>query len=179
MSQHYEDQPENFESVPVSSRRSDEEVSLLEYLRLREEIEEAYKKIRTNKRRIEELVASSASLQEVDTRLRKIPRKAEESREEKKQKRKAVDLGEAAEEASRKKKKNAIKKKKQEHRKNLKEGYTMSEKEIRSEGGEVEKQFIYFKDLGEGKSSTRIVKGIEGLKLSSQVGEEEEEEMEM
>jgi hypothetical protein len=48
----------------------------------------------------------------------------------------------------------------------------MTESEIAKEGGEVERQYTYFKDLGDGKSSTHVIKGIGGLKLASQLGEE-------
>jgi hypothetical protein len=41
------------------------------------------------------------------------------------------------------------------------------------EGGELEKQYVYFKKLDEGKSSTHVMKGMEGLKLSSNLGEED------
>jgi len=37
---------------------------------------------------------------------------------------------------------------------------------------------VYFKDLGDGKSSTHVMKGIEGLQLSSNLGEGSKDKME-
>lgn len=179
MQSSYEETAENIEGIPLNSRRSKKELDTLEFLKLREEIEDAYKLIREKKRRIEELLEGDASLRELDSSMRKIPRRIEELREARKGKRKGVPDVEAEASKQREKKlKNAIKRKKQEHRDYLKQGYTMTEKEIRAEGGEVGKQYVYFKDMGDGKSSTHVIKGIQGLKLSSTLGEHEMEEME-
>jgi len=177
----YEKKAENIEGIPLTSRRSAEEISVLEFVRLREEIEEHYKQIRDKKARLEKLVSGFESVRQLDSYLRKIPRKEEEK------KRKREETARTSEEESgnesgaptkKKKLKNAIQKKKQVHRSYLRQGYTMTEQEIRSEGGEVGKQFVYFKDLGDGKSSTHVMKGIEGLQLSSNLGEGSKDKME-
>jgi hypothetical protein len=169
----YEEKKENFDEIPVASRRSESENNLLEFLKLREEVENHFKEIREKKRRIQELIGSDPSLKEVDTRIRKVPRELDAAREEKAKKRKmTVDQAQETKEKNKKKIKNAQSRKRKEHRDYLRQGYTMTESEIAKEGGEVERQYTYFKDLGDGKSSTHVIKGIGGLKLSSQLGEE-------
>jgi len=178
MSKSYEEKKENQEDIPVPSRRTEEERDLLEYLRLREDVEDWYKKIRKAKRRIEDLVGSNQAVASLDKQLKKRPREIEEERISRKKKRepKSLLLLEEEEEKKKKKKiKNARKKKLDTHRSYLRQGYTMTEEEIEEEGGEVFKQYVYFKDLGDGKSSTHRMKGMEGLKLSSTLGEEERE----
>jgi len=173
MSKSYERTPENYEEIPLLARRSGKEVGILEFLRLREEVEDHYKQIRDKKRRIQELLDTDPSIKDLDTRLRKIPRAEDDRRKEREEKGKAKELSELEEEGEkkeRKKKKNALEKKKQTHKSYIKQGYTMSEEEIAKEGGEVEKQYVYFKDLGEGKSSTHRMRGMEGLQLSSLIG---------
>jgi deoxyhypusine synthase len=169
----YEEVRENFVDIPITSRRSGLEEDYLEFLRLRSEIEDHFKEIRTKKDRIQEILTKEPSLKDLDSKLRKIPREAEEERVEKAKKRKNIQEQEDDQESKRKKKiKNAISRKKQQHRDYIQSGYTMTEQEIAKEGGEVGKQYVYFKELGDGKSSTHIIKGIEGLKLSSTLGEE-------
>jgi D-alanyl-D-alanine carboxypeptidase len=159
---------ENIVGVPISSQRSSEEEHLFEYLFLRKEIEDMYKKIEKKKRRIEELVKEDESLRERDARLRKVPRLVEEKRKEREKTEELLSGGEEEKEKKSKEKiAKAIKRKVKEHRSYLRDGYTMTESEIEKEGGESEKQYVYFKDLGDGKSSRHIVKGVPGLKLTS------------
>lgn len=175
----YEKKTENQEGIPIPSRRSAVESGLLEFLRLREEIESHYKQIREKKARLEELVAAEPSIKSLDAVVRKVPRKEEE----KKRKREEVveetssEEEEEAEDPKKKKRKmkNALNKKKQTHRSYLRQGYTMTEEEIAREGGEVDKQYVYQKDLGEGRVKVHVMKGMEGLKLSSTLGEEQRE----
>jgi len=175
----YEKKSDNIDGIPVSSRRSFEELALLEYMKLREEIESHYKEIRNKKRKLELLVNASQSIKELDARLRKIPRQEEEKkrkREEVPPENEQEKTEEKGDPTKKKKKlKNAISKKKQTHRSYLQQGYTMTEQEIEEEGGEKSKQYVYFKDLGDNKSSVHVMKGIEGLKLSSTLGDEDQE----
>lgn len=159
---------ENIVGIPISSQRSSEEERLFEYLFLRKEIEEMYKKIEKKKRRIEDLVKEDESLREKDSRLRKIPRLAEEKRKEREKTEELLSGGE--EDAGKKRKEKiakAIKRKVKEHRSYIKEGYTMTEREIEEEGGEKYTQFVYFKELGDGRSSQHVMRGVPGLKLTS------------
>ena len=178
----YEKKSQNIDGIPVSSRRSFEELAILEYMKLREEIEAHYKEIRDKKRRLELLVSASTSIKELDAKLRKVPRQVEEKKRKREEPPPENNSSEEEEEKDTKKKKkkikNAISKKKQTHRSYLRQGYTMTEQEIQEEGGEKGKQFVYFKDLGDGKQSVHVIKGIEGLKLSSTLGDEEMEEVE-
>jgi hypothetical protein len=176
MSKSYEEKRENQEDIPVPSRRTQEEREILEYLDLREDIEVWYKKIRVAKSRVEELLSSNKAVASLDKQLKKRPREIEEERIAKKKKRVPVSVEKLEEEEEKKKKKrlkNARKKKIETHRSYLKQGYTMTEQEISVEGGELEKQYVYFKKLDDNKSSTHVMKGMEGLKLSSNLGEED------
>lgn len=178
MSKSYEEKRENQDDIPVPSRRTQEEKEILEYLDLREDVEVWYKKIREAKNRIEELVGSNKAVASLDKQVKKRPREIEEERIAKRKKRVPLSVEKLEEEEEKKKKKrikNARKKKIETHRSYLKQGYTMTEQEIIEEGGEMEKQYVYFKKLEDGKSSTHVMKGLEGLKLSSNLGEEEQE----
>jgi hypothetical protein len=178
----YEQKPENFEEIPLPSRRSQEERDILEYFRLREEVEQAYKTIRTKKRRIEELIGGSSAIATADKRMKKVPKELEEERILKKQKRtpKSLTKLENEKEKEQKKKfKNAKKKKIDSWRSYLQQGYTMTEGEISKEGGEeYVNQYVFFKELGDGKSSTHVMRGMKGLKLSSQLGNDSPQKME-
>jgi len=159
---------ENIVGIPIASQRSSEEERLFEYLSLRREIEDMYKKIEKRKRRIEELVKEDESLRERDSRLRKVPRLVEEKRKKREETEELLSGGEEEKEKKTKEKiAKAIKRKVKEHRSYLRNGYSMTEEEIEKEGGEASTQYVYFKDLGEGKSSRHIVKGVPGLKLTS------------
>lgn len=177
----YERQDSNIDEIPVTSRRSDKELRFLEYLQLREGVDRAYQAIREKKRKIQELLNEDASLRQLDSHLRKVPRDEEDSRKQRAEKRKATTesaLEEQQRKEERNRKENAIKKRKKEHKELLTKGYRMTEKEIQQEGGEKGIQYVYFKDLGEGKADTKVRRGIRGLKLSSTLGEEEEVAME-
>jgi len=174
----YEQKVENQQEIPLPARRTEEEKEILEFLKLREEVEAHYKKIREAKKRIEELVEKNKAVADLDRLVRKRPREIEQEKQEKKKKRaQTIDEATAEEEKEKKKKiKNARKKKIDTHRSYIQQGYTMTPGEIAEEGGEkYYSQYVYFKDLGEGKSSTHIMKGLVGLKLSSDLGVEEME----
>lgn len=178
MEKSYEEKRENQEDIPVPSRRSQEEENLLEYLSLRSDVEKWYKKIRSAKRRIEVLQTESQAVAVLDKQLKKRPREVEEDRVSKKKKRAPAgitSLEKEAEEAKKKRIKNAKKRKIDNHRSYLRQGYTMTEKQIREEGGEVYTQYVYFKKNPDGTSSTHTQKGMEGLRLTSNLGNEEQE----
>lgn len=138
----YERTPENFEEIPVSSRRTGYEENCLEFFRLRKEIEDHYKAIRTKKRRLQEITSKFPSLEEAVKKSRKRALEIEEEQKSKKEKREAkvINLTELEEQKKKKKIKNAINQKKKMHRSYLKQGYTMSEQEIIEEGGIARKQ---------------------------------------